>query len=252
MRKTRQLLLLLALSLCVWACKSKKEELTVVTPEPFVQLQTGKFIIYRVDSTLFTNSGRDTEHHFYQERHLVDSQVVDGLGRPSWRVFRSVRGLAGQDAWSPRGSYLITLNNGNLETLEDNLRFIRLAAPLHTGASWKGGRFLGTDPYRSLFLFGNDDNISDWDFTVSATDETVTINGQQYNKVTTINAVDESINVPITIPEAYGSRSLYEERYARGIGLVYQHYILWEYQPNPGGTSYTAGFGVERSILLHN
>jgi hypothetical protein len=253
MRKTRLILLLLLASLGFIACKSKKEELTPVTPDQFVQLQSGKFIIYKLDSTVFPNSGRDIEHHRYQERHLVDSAVTDGLGRPSWRVFRSLRDSAGRGSWRPAGSYLLTLSNGNLELTEDNLRFLSLATPLRSGASWKGGGFLGSDPYRSLYSFGNDDNISDWNFTVTNTGETVRINGNNYEDVLTVKGEDETINDPVTLPSAFASRSLYLNQYARGIGLVYQNYILWEYQSNTGGgTSYYVGFGVERSILQHN
>jgi hypothetical protein len=252
MRKTRPLLLLLCLSLAFVACKSKKEDFTPATPEQFVQLQTGKYIIYRVDSTVFTNSNRDIEHHFYQERHLVDSNVTDALGRSSWRVFRSVRDLAGQGPWSPRGSYLLTLTNGTLETTEDNLRFVSLATPLHSGSSWKGGRFVGTDPYQSLFNFNNDDDIFSWDFTVTGAGESETINGQEYQNVLSINAIDEDINTPITTQTTYAGRSLLNTKWAAGIGLVYQNFILWEYQNIPGSTPFYVGFGVERSILQHN
>ena len=51
-------------------------------------LQTGKYITYRTDSTVFTNFGRDTEIHSYQEKHIIDSQFTDNLGNISYRVYR--------------------------------------------------------------------------------------------------------------------------------------------------------------------
>ena len=45
-----------------------------------------------------------------------------------------------------------------------------------------------------------------------------------------------------------------KDRYARGIGLVYQEFIMWEYQPPhenvPVGQ--TTGFGIRRSMIDHN
>jgi hypothetical protein len=43
------------------------------------------------------------------------------------------------------------------------------------------------------------------------------------------------------------------EKYAKGIGLVYQELILWEFQPNSGGVGgYKVGFGIRRSMIDHN
>ncbi|RYZ20507.1 MAG: hypothetical protein EOO16_16445 [Chitinophagaceae bacterium] len=253
MRKTRPLLLVLALGLLLGACKSKTEEIAPAAPAQFVQLQPGKFIVYRVDSLIFTNSGRDIEHRRYQERHVVDSLITDGLGRPSWRVYRSVRDSAGTGAWSPRGTYLVTLSGNTLETIEDNLRFISLAAPLRTGATWKGGRYLGTRPYTGIYTYSSELNIADWNFTVQNTGGSENINGTTYNDVLTVTAIDELAESPISPQTVYTSESRYTTKWAAGIGLVYQRYVLWEYQ-NPGApsTPFYIGFGVERSILDHN
>src|SRR5690349_17198586 len=135
MRKNVPFLLLAALPATFLACKSSKEELLPETPADFVSLQPGKYIIYRLDSTVYTNSGRTTEWHSYQERHMVDSSLTDALGRPSWRIFRSLRDVAGSGAWQPAGTYLVTLTNGTYEVQEDNLRTIRLATPIREGSS---------------------------------------------------------------------------------------------------------------------
>ncbi|MDB5196616.1 MAG: hypothetical protein JWP88_987, partial [Flaviaesturariibacter sp.] len=56
----------------------------------------------------------------------------------------------------------------------------------------------------------------------------------------------------ITSVSAFASRSFARDKIAKGIGLISQEYILWEYQPNPNGTPYKIGFGVKRTILDHN
>ncbi|GAA4323773.1 hypothetical protein [Flaviaesturariibacter amylovorans] len=242
------------LLLLLGACTDKKDEFVPETPAAYVQLAPGKYITYLLDSTVFVQSGRVQENHRYQEKHTVDAQVTDALSRPSWRIFRSLRDSAGTRAWEPAGTYLVTLTNGTLERIEDNMRTVRLATPVTAGTSWKGHRFLATEPYTLLYNFSNDDapGFGDWDFTIASSGESVAIRGQVYENVATVNGVDESLNVPITIPTSFGYRSFLTEQWARGVGMIYQNYILWEYQPNPNGTPYRIGFGVERSIIDHN
>ncbi|MGZ3837799.1 MAG: hypothetical protein ACXVBI_04495 [Flavisolibacter sp.] len=54
----------------------------------------------------------------------------------------------------------------------------------------------------------------------------------------------------------YGSRDLMVDQYAKGIGLVYQEFTMWEYQfkfSSTGGDDGTkTGFGVKRRMINHN
>lgn len=52
----------------------------------------------------------------------------------------------------------------------------------------------------------------------------------------------------------FGSTTSSFEKYAKGIGLVYQELLLWEYQPPNGShpNGFRNGFGVRRSIIDHN
>ncbi len=51
---------------------------------------------------------------------------------------------------------------------------------------------------------------------------------------------------------SFAARSLSTDKFAKNIGLVYQEYILWEYQPNPGSSAYKIGFGVKRTMIDRN
>jgi hypothetical protein len=328
--------LLMILFVLVFAgCSDKKDqEFTVTQASSYFDLQPGKFIIYRVDSTVFTQQGRSEETHVYQEKDFINSQTTDGMGRPSYVVYRYLRDSSGTTPWSSAGTYLITPFNGVVEVNEDNMRVIKLVSPIKDGYNWKGNTFLATEPYYTKFPanFGNDDNMNDWNFTITKTGETVTVNGKTFSDVVTVNQVDEK-NLPDTItvlnnkadigatmqsiwlvgsatdtvrlnpalprsgalsiynrtskPAKIGSfitepgkgrsfeyfngawryannrdsvyndppfatKSFSEEKYAKGVGLIYQELILWEFQPNIGGTPFKVGFGIRRSILDHN
>lgn len=245
-------LLLSGLLVFLFSC-NKSEIPDTGSIKDYLQLQKGKYITYRLDSTVFTNFGRDVELHAYEEKHLVDTLVTDNLGRPAWRIFRFIKDT-GTTNWTSAGTYLLTNSGSTLELTEDNLRQLRLVLPLKEGQSWKGNRHFPFEPYNASFNFSNDDNIQDWDFTYTDTNESFTLpNGNTIDDVLTVTGIDESINVPVVVTTAYASINFSLDRYAKGIGLVYQEYTMWEYQPNPGGSSpYYIGFGVSRYMIDHN
>jgi hypothetical protein len=236
----------------LFSCKQEKEDLKVETPTEFIPLQAGKYITYKLDSLVFTQAGRAEETHTYQEKHVVDAQITDNLGRGSFRIFRFLRDSAGTQPWAPSGSYFITPLTNSIEISEDNQRIIKLVSPVKEGNLWKGNRFLGTEPYASKYTFSNDDNMGDWEFIIENANESLVINGTTIENVVTISSIDESLNVPIVDAASFAARSLSIDKFAKNIGLVYQEYILWEYQPNPGSSAYKIGFGVKRTMIDRN
>jgi hypothetical protein len=233
---------------------NEKEELTSESLSEYMPLAVGKYITYRLDSMVFTNFGRATEIHKYQEKHQVDAQVTDNQGRPSFRVFRYIRDTAGTLPWQPVGSYFVTPLEDQVELIEDNLRFIKLHLPITDGFSWKGNTYLPTHPYGPLYNFSNDIGIEDWDFYYDGGPASFSYRGNNYSNVYTVEEVDESANVPIVLTTSYAYRSRAVEKYAKGIGLVYREYELWDYQPNTGGAGgpYKTGFGVTMWMIDHN
>jgi hypothetical protein len=145
------------ISIIFFSCKTEKEEFQSEELTDYIMpLQAGKYITYQLDSTVFTNFGRNTETHKYQEKNIVDAQIPDALGRNSYRIFRFLRDSAGTQAWKPAGTYLVTPMKNTVELIENNLRFIKLAAPLKQDVTWKGNRYLPAEPYDQFYNFNND------------------------------------------------------------------------------------------------
>jgi hypothetical protein len=252
-RKTSLVTVLLAsLSFLLYSC-DEKEEFTSEEISDYMPAVTGKYIIYRLDSLVFTNFGRTTEIHKYQVKHEVDAQITDNLGRPAYRVFWSIRDSAGTLPWQPMGTYSVTVLSDQIEVQEDNLRFIKLHMPVNDGFNWKGNRYMPTEPYSSMFLFSNDNDMDDWDYYYDGGTTSFTYDGRNYNDVLTVEQIDEAFNVPITSPSSIALRSRSVERYAKDIGLVFRQYELWEYQPYDGpGGPYKTGFGITMWMIDHN
>lgn len=248
----RLILTVLAGSL-LFSCNEKDE----IASEPlsdYLPLAVGKYITYRIDSLVFPNFGRSTEVHSYQVKHQVEALTNDNIGNPMYKVYRYIRDTAGTLPWQPAGSYFITPLADQVETSEDNLRMIKLHLPLRSGFTWKGNRYLPTDPFGPLYNFSNDDNMADWDFFYDGDPSSFSYKGINYSNVYTVEQVDEAFNVPITSPTSYAAKSRVVDRYSKGIGLVYREFEIWEYQPNTGGSGgpYKTGFGITMWMIDHN
>ncbi|MGE5518454.1 MAG: hypothetical protein ACM3VS_00920 [Candidatus Dadabacteria bacterium] len=235
----------------VAACNKQTETYPSDSVADYLPLQTGKYITYRLDSTVFTNFGITTEVHSYQEKNVVDAQITDAAGKPSYRILRYLRAAnaSATDGWSASGSYFVTLDSNKAEVVENNLRIIKLSKPVVKHFSWKGNSYLAPDPYSSIYNFDNDKYMPDWDYTYTGVGETTNINGKPYNNVIIVQAIADSINVPITVPAAYARINKSIDQYSKGLGLINQELTMWEYQPNG---RYMVGFGVKRSIIDHN
>lgn len=247
-------LIVLAVALSgVYSCSDKTEPFETEPLSDYIPLVKGKYIIYQLDSLVFTNFQRTVETHSYQVKHVVDDVFNDNQGRPTYRIYRYIRDVDGLTGWTPNGSYMITPLADQVEVVEDNLRFIKLHAPLREGYNWKGNKFLPADPYEPFgYAFSNDNNMKEWDFTYDIFEPTFTTDGHTYSDVYTVEQEDYSDNVPITLPQVYAIKTRSVEKYAKNIGLVYREYDLWEYQPNPNGSPFYIGFGIKMWMIDHN
>jgi hypothetical protein len=261
MRSKRLHLITVAL-VCVvfFSCNRETEQLQMEPLSDYVPLQVGKYISYRVDSTVFTNFGTAVAVRSFQEKHIVDAKITDAMGRDSYRILRFTRDTAGTQPWAPAGVYSITPTDNTIEVIENNLRFIKLVKPIKQDNTWKGNRYLPDDAFGPLFSFSIvDAGMEDWDYTYTSMNDAVTIKGKTYNDVLTVDAVDAVDNAnenkyTVLNPASVASVNQVQDKYAKNLGLVYQKFIMWEYQP-PNGSNQTGakvGFGIERSIIDHN
>jgi hypothetical protein len=247
--------LLLVIIFAGSSCSNKTEQFEAEPVTDYLNPQVGKYITYRVDSLVYTDFGRNFEYHKYQQKHVIDAQITDLLGRVSFRVFRYIRDTAGLQSWQPDGSYMITPLQDHVEIIEDNLRFVRLQFPVREGYSWKGNHYLPTNPYEYISTDNSyDDAMADWDYIYDHFDNSIAYRNKVYTDVWTVESADESFNVPVVIPDSYGSKIRSVDKYSKNIGLVYREYELWEYQPNIGqpGGPFKTGFGLTMWMIDHN
>jgi hypothetical protein len=248
-------LLLLFSAFFFLGCKKQTVTLPSEPISDFLPLQMGKYIIYRTDSTVFTNSGTSMEIHSYEEKQIIDSQFNDNLGRSSYRISTYLRDTLETQPWISSQIYFITPTDKTDEVIENNRIWEKLALPINTGYTWKGNHYLLNNIYSDAYNFSNDDDINTWPYTYSNLDTTLILNGQTILHVLEVNGVNQETNLPLTNLNGYAALNFMQEFYAKGIGLVSQELVMWEYQPPPsrnGSFGYKEGFGVKRTMLTHN
>ncbi|WP_300602262.1 hypothetical protein [Niabella sp.] len=250
-----QCTLLLAL-LLLFSCGRREADFTPAAQvKDYFPVQTGKFITYRIDSTVFTKSGTVMEIHPYQVKHSITDTVRDNQQRLTYVVQRSMRNADGSGNWTDNGRYYITPLENSVEVVENNLRVITIANPMLAGDTWKGNTYLPLSPYDAAFGTQAGKEMNTWVFTHKGLGNE-TIQGQQYTNVWTIEQANNIRNLPppATNP-GYGSMEVSSEKYSKGIGLVYRNYQIYDFQPGYVDNGYQptyAGFGITMWMIDHN
>ena len=245
MKKIIYLSFFVSLAIGFSACKKKTDSFSSIKLEDYYPLQTGKYITYQLDSLVYINFGTKDTVHSYQAKFLVDSLITDNLNRPAYRIFRFIRNND-TEPWTPSGTFMAVNTTGSLEFIENNLRFLKLELPVVNDFSWKGNSYIDTYSLNSELKY-----MDDWDYTYANVGDPLTIGSFNFDNSVTVNQRDETLGSP----DAYYEVNFSQEKYAKGVGLVYRNFLHTEYQPGSGtGDGYYAdgSYGITLTVIDHN
>ncbi|HMR83339.1 MAG TPA: hypothetical protein PKE30_09410 [Niabella sp.] len=244
----------LLLTVLLFSCAEKKEIFETESIADYVPLAIGKSITYRLDSTVFARSGTVIEVHKYQLKHTITGETTDNNGRKTFIIQRHLNNETASGSWAHNGTYFITPYDNKIEVLDNTMRVVTLQAPLKRDFTWKGNSQLPFAPYGPLFDMSTGYDMNTWSFVYSDFGNE-TLEGQTYNNVWTVEQHNETMNIPPTPETRIGTKEVSVEKYAKGIGLVYKDFHLYEYQ-GAGGSGNTSahytGFGITMWIVGHN
>jgi hypothetical protein len=226
------------------SCK-KTESYSSPSIADYNPLQTGKYITYQLDSLIYLSFGTRDTTVSYQVKYLTDSLITDNLGRPAYRIFRFIRKNE-NEPWRSDAAFM-SINTGNrLEFIENNLRYIKLQMPIKDNVKWKGNSFIDTYSSNSLFRY-----LDNWDYSYANVGAADDVSNFNFDNIITVLQRDEIIGVPDE-PSSYSEVNYSQEKYAKGIGMIYRKFFHSEYQPNNGGYFADGSYGVTYTIIDHN
>jgi hypothetical protein len=250
---TNNVLKILAFLIVNYSLLSCTKEVEILKPQiltEYYPLKIGKIITYQVDSTVFTNLGTVKVVRSYQMRDRIDSIIADNLGRPSYKIRRSVRSVIDSTKWIDTYSYLVTYDSSRqrLELVENNLRFIKLASPVSTGVQWNGTSFINNNIPELQYM-------SDWRFMYENVRRPFTVNGISYTETITVNQRNDSVGTPSN-KNFYFEKTISKEVYSKSIGLIFKEFLHEAWQPANGSSASgyyePNSYGIKLSILSHN
>lgn len=245
MRKLFLLLILIA-AVIFNACKKSTDTLAIASVSEYYPLQVGKYITYNLDSTIFINFGTAQAIVSYQVKHQVDALITDNLGRPAYRIIRFIRKTAA-NPWVPDNTFMAVRTDFAVEFIENNMRFLKLKAPVRNGYTWKGNTYIDTRSLNSTVKY-----LDDWDYTYDSVNVKQTLGSFILDSTLKVDQRNETIGNPRD-PNSYSEINFGAEKYAKGLGLVYRNFLHIEYQPpTPGNGGYRQGYGVKMTMIDHN
>ena len=248
MRKSFFLLIIIA-AVIFNACKKSTDAFATISVKEYAPLIIGKYITYKLDSTLFINFGTKDTVVSYQVKHQVDALITDNLGRPAYRIIRYIRKTAA-NAWIPDNTFMAVPTDFTFEFIENNLRFLKLVSPIRNGFNWKGNKYIETSTINSPFKY-----LEDWNYTYDSVDVRLTLGAFTLDSTLKVAQRDEVIGNPAN-RTVYHEINYGAEKYAKGIGLIYRNFLHVEYQPSttipPDSTGYKQGYGVRMTMIDHN
>jgi hypothetical protein len=111
-----------------------------------------------------------------------------------------------QDVW------MANKNATDVEVVEENIRYIKLSFPVRLNATWNGTAAADTNGAHN--------------YKYEYVDQAATLGGTPFAKTLKVNQLYLSTAI---------SFQNYEERYARGVGMIYKEITDYTLQDNQGG-----------------
>ncbi len=237
-------LFVISATILMASCKKQQDSFSSSSLKDYFPVEVGKYITYNLDSLVFVNFGQTTVINTYQVQDKVDAQITDNLGRPAFRIIRSIRKNASQP-WVANNTFMVIPTENTIEYVENNLRFQKLKLPIKQDFSWKGNSFIDTYSISSEVKY-----LDDWDYTYDSVDVPLNIGNIHVDSTIKVAERDEFLGQdPSIAGTQYAEKNFSVEKYGKHIGLIYRDFVHWEYQ---GSTNSYSGYGVKLTMIDHN
>jgi hypothetical protein len=209
----------------------------------FYPLQLGKYITYKLDSTVYINLNTQKTVRSYFVQDFVDAEIIDNLGNKGYRIRRMMRSKTDTTQWFDNATFIVIPSRKDIQFSENNLKFIKLVNPVTELNTWAGNSYINTDD--NLLRF-----YENWEYFYENIDQPFVVNNQTFDSTITVNQSD-MINGDPSNKNFFYAITKSSETYAKGVGLIYKEFLYEAWQPST--QNYEANsYGVKLTILNHN
>jgi len=244
------LLLLAAITLVYASCKKENdnEHFYPEATRGYYPLQTGRWVLYDVDSVIWNDFDCTKRTHHLNMRYTVADTFTDLSGRPSFRIVVDKRASSPPEdtgLWQVSTVFYATPTTSGLDIIMNNLRQEKLIFPVSENATWLGNRAIDTNETENRFYGG-------WvyryvDFLKPYNNGRVT-----FDNTISVHQINDSLNNPELLPNAYAERTFSREVYGYDVGMVYREFTHWTYDPGNPNNRCRKGFTVIMRATDHN
>lgn len=216
---------ILICSVYLLSCGKETANTAFVTPKDVFPVQVGKVFLYRLDSTVPINFGASLGVRSYVIKDSVESSFTDAMGNESYRIYRYITDTAQANPFQFSATLVATFKNGNLEYVENNLRYVKLTNPVGSSNSWKGNIYINT-------IYGSPyDYLNDWNYRYDNNNQPFTCLKGTLDSTYTVFQIDEETSTPLSVDTVYHEKKYGIEVYAKNVGLVYKDFLFYIRQP---------------------
>jgi hypothetical protein len=200
LKTSLSILFLLAFSFCVK--KNVPEDKSLLGLD-YYPTKAGKFVVYDVDSIIYTELPKDTVIYKYRIKEKLADTYTDNEGRPAIRLERYIKKYNASKPydslpWAMKEVWMVNADDHRVQVVESNVRYTKLVFPIERGATWNGNA---------------NNTLGEWNYKIDYIEKEETINGNLLPKVLLVIQKDFRTQI---------SYQRYAEKYAKNVGLVYR------------------------------
>jgi len=202
----------------VLSCTKHKTEAPPDLGYDYYPAKIGSYIIYDVDSIVYRQiPTQDTLKFKFQIKEKLDTLFTDNQGRPTIKIIRYKKKYDSaipynQMSWTLQDVWMANKSKTDVEVVEENIRYTKLAFPAKLNGTWNGTAHADTNAVNT--------------YTYTTYDAPASFGNLSFQKTLTVGQLS-SAGVVILYQN-------YNEKYARNIGLIYKEITNYNYQDSHG------------------
>lgn len=228
------------------SCKpSTIDPIDVFEGKNFYPIEVGKFVEYKVDSTIYDDFTGLVYIRTSYIKEIIDTAFTDLQGRKNNYVIRYYKSHIDSN-YEFRNVFYVNNNESTIEVVDGNLRFVKLIFPITFKGSWEGNKYISStntsDP-NNWYL--------NWLYKYENFDKPLQLDSLQFAKTVTVlqnNFQDGDTSGANTL---FADFSYSREQYARNIGLVAKD-IAKINKDQAISNGKRKGFIVKMQAIAHN